>query len=173
MSELIHSLGIDWHILVAQMINFAILFAVLLKFVYKPVIKLLDDRRAGVLVALKNEEKATASLAAADSDREKILAQARLDSVALLEASKRDADEMKKKMLIAAKEEVAKMHVESEKRLREERARLITEVKGEVGSLLVSTIEQTLGDVLDARTQGKMVEQALSAIREGSKKSSV
>ena len=173
MSELIHSLGIDWHILVAQIVNFAILFVVLLKFVYKPVIKMLDDRREGVLTALKNEEKATAKLAMADTDREKILAEARLESTAIIEASKRDAEDMKKKVLATAKEEVAKMQADGEKRLREERVRLLTEVKGEVGSLIVSTIEQTLGDVLDARTQGKMVEQALSAIREGTKKSSV
>ncbi len=170
MAELLHSLGIEWHILVAQIVNFAILLAVLLKFVYKPVMKMLDERREGVLSTLEKEEKATAKLASADTEREKILAQARLDGIAIVEASKKNGEEMKKKMVASAKEEIARMHAESEKKLREERTRLLAEVKGEVGSLIVSTIEQTLGDVLDARTQGKMVEQALSAIREGAKK---
>lgn len=173
MSELIHALGIEWRILIAQIINFAILLAVLLKFVYKPVMKMLDERREGVLDTLAKEEKATAKLASADAEREKILAEARVESTAILETSKKDGEDMKKKLIASAKEEIAKLNTEAEKKLREEKIRLLSEVKGEVGSLIVSTIEQTLGDVLDARTQGKMVEQALSAIREGAKKSSV
>lgn len=167
--ELLAKLGIEWQVLVAQIINFAILLAVLLKFVYKPVLKLLDERREGVLGTLEKEEKASAKLASADAEREKILAQARVASTAILEAAKKDGEDAKKKLLASAKEEVSKMHAEAEKRLREEKTRLLSEVKGEIGSLIVATIEQTLGDVLDARTQGKMVEQALAAIREGAK----
>lgn len=170
MAELLHSLGIEWHILVAQIINFAILLAILGKFVYKPVMKLLDERREGVLGTLEKEEKATAKLASADTEKEKILTQARVESTVILETAKKDGEDAKKKLLASAKEEIAKMHTDAEKKLREEKARLLLEVKGEMGSLIVSTIEQTLGDVLDARTQGKMVEQALSAIREGAKK---
>ena len=142
-------------ILIAQIINFAILLAVLLKFVYKPVMKMLDERKEGVAQALEREEKAAEKLASADTEREKILAEARVTTSAMLEEAKRDGEEVKKKLLASAKEEIAKMRDEAQKKLREEKTRLLTEVKGEVGSLIVSTIEQTLGDVLDARTQGK------------------
>jgi len=170
MSELLHSLGIEWHILIAQIINFAILLGVLVKFVYRPVLKVIDERKEGVAKALDREEKAVAKLAAAENDREKILAQARVEASALIEEAKRDGEEVKQRLLASAKEEIAREKSAVEKKNREDRARLLTEVKGEIGSLVVSTIEHTLGDVLDARAQGKMVEQALSAIREGVKK---
>jgi len=166
MQELLHSLGIEWPILIAQVINFAILVAILGKFVYKPVMRMLDDRREGVRKALEREEKAAANLALAETDRDKILAQARAESTKLIEEVKKDAEETKKKLIVSAKEEIGKMHAEAEKKLRDERVRLVSEVKGEVGTLVVDTIEKTFGDVLDARAQGKMVEQALAAIRE-------
>lgn len=166
MSELLHSLGIEWPILVAQIINFAILLAILGKFVYKPVMRILDGRREGVKKALEREEHSAQKLASADTDREKILAQARSESQKLLEIAKQDGEEMKKKLLALAKEEISRMQTEANMKQRNERARLLLEVKGEIGTLIVSTIEKTLGDVLDARTQGKMVEQALAAIRE-------
>ncbi|MDO8594027.1 MAG: F0F1 ATP synthase subunit B [bacterium] len=171
MSELLHALGIEWKIIVAQAINFAILLFVLGKFVYKPVMKMLDERREGTLKAIEREEFSTKKLLEAEADKESILVQARVESQRILEAARQDGEEMKKKFAAAAKEEIAKMHAEASLRLKSERTKLLSEVKGEIGSLVVSTIEQTLGDVLDARTQGKMVEQALAAIREGSKKS--
>jgi len=170
MTELVKSLGIEWPILIAQVVNFAILLAILAKFVYKPVIKLLDERREGVAKTLEREEKAATKLAAADADREKILAQARLESQKIIDEAKRDGGEVKKKLLASTKEEIAKQKADADKRLKDERTRLVMEVKGEIGTLIVDTIEKTLGDVLDARTQGKMVEQALAAIREGQKK---
>lgn len=167
MSELLHSLGIEWPILVAQIINFAILLAILGKFVYKPVMRMLDERREGVAKALLREEKATEKLALADTGREKILAEARVESSKILDTAKKDGEDVRKKLLTSAKEDIGKMQAEAAKKLKDERIRLVSEVKGEIGTLIVATIEKTLGDVLDARAQGKMVEQALAAIREG------
>ena len=166
MAELLAKLGIEWPILLAQIVNFAILLAVLGKFVYKPVMRMLDERKEGVAKALEREEKASAKLASADAEREKILAQTRTDSQKLIDEAKQDGEDMKRKLLASAKEEIAKMKADADKRLKDERVRLVSDVKGEIGTLIVDTIEKTLGDVLDARAQGKMVEQALAVIRE-------
>lgn len=170
MEELIHALGIDWKLIIAQMINFALLLFILTRFVLRPVLRLLDERAEGVKLALRNEEKATEKLASADSDREKILAEARTESSRMIETARNDGEEVKKKLIAGAKEEIAAMHVEAQKKLKDEHRRLLSEVKAEVGSLVIATIEHSLGDVLDDRTQGKMVEQALSAIRGGTVK---
>jgi len=58
------------------------------------------------------------------------------------------------------------MQADAAKKLQDERVNLVTEVKSEIGTLIVDTIEKTLGDVLDERSQGKMVEQALAILRE-------
>lgn len=166
MTELVKSLGIEWPILIAQVVNFAILLAILGKFVYKPVLKMLDERKEGVAKALEREEKAAAKLAAADAEKEKILVQARVESQRIIDEAKKDGEGVKTKLVASGKEEIAKMKADADKRLKDERARLVTEVKGEIGGLIVNTIEKTLGDVLDARTQGKMVEQALTVLRE-------
>ena len=166
MQELIHALGIEWKIIIAQIINFTILLFILAKFVYNPVMRLLDERREGVKKTLENEEKAAAKLASAETDKDAILKEARAESSRIIETARVDAEEQKRRMVAATNVEVVKMHAEGQKKLKEEKSRLLVEVKGEIGTLIVATIEKTLGDVLDARTQGKMVEQALAAIRE-------
>ncbi|HBV01620.1 MAG TPA: ATP synthase F0 subunit B [Candidatus Taylorbacteria bacterium] len=166
MAELFHALGIEWPILIAQVVNFAILLVVLWKFVYTPVMRLLDARREGVLKAIEREEKSAMKLASAETDRSEILAQARAESQKIIDGARLDGEELKKKLIASAKEEIEKMQGYATKRLHDERSRLITVVKGEIGALIVETIEKTLGDVLDARSQGKMVEQALAILRE-------
>ena len=169
--EILTKLGINWPVMIAQVVNFAILLVILAKFVYKPVMNLLDERREGTKKAIEREEASTRKLQSAETEKAEILAVARAESQKILETARQNGEEVKKKLAAAAKDEITKMHADAQVKLRSEKAKLLAEVKGEIGTLIVSTIEQTLGDVLDARTQGKMVEQALSAIREDVKSS--
>lgn len=170
MSELLDSLGIEWYLLVAQIINFAILLVILEKFVYRPVMRLLDERRAKIADTLARDKMSAEKLEAVELDREKILSKARAESQRIIESAKQSGEEAGKRLLASAKEEVSRLKKETEKRLAAERTRLVADVRKEIGTVVVEAIERSLGDVLDARTQGRMVEQALVAIREGEKK---
>ena len=166
MAELLHSLGINWPVMVAQAVNFAILLAVLGKFVYKPVLKMLDERREGVRLSLEREEHTAKKLAAAEVEREKILGAARVESQKIIEAGKQDGESVKKKLVEEARSDIAKMRLDEDKRRVAEKIRLLAEARRELGAVVVEAIERSFGDVLDARAQGKMVEQALAVIRE-------
>jgi F-type H+-transporting ATPase subunit b len=167
MQELLHSLGIEWPILIAQLVNFAILLCVLHRFVYKPVIKAIDERRESARVTVEKEEYVAKLLMSAGEEREKVLGEARRESQALLETARQSGEQLKRKMVVEAKAETARMESEADRKNEEEKIRMISEVKAELGGLVVSAIEHSLGDVLDERIQGRMVEQALAAIREG------
>src|SRR3989338_6119701 len=119
MNELLHSLGIEWPILIAQIINFAILLAILGKFVYKPVMKMLDDRREGTLRAIEREEFSAKKLLEAEADKENILVAARLESEKILETARQDGEELKKKLLASAKEEAGKIHAEAQRKVKD------------------------------------------------------
>lgn len=164
--ELLAKLGIEWPILITQAVNFAVLLFILERFVYKPVMKMLDDRREGVRLALEREVKSSAKLASAGTEREKLLAEARVESQKIIDEAKKDGESVKVKLVAGAKEEIAKLKADADRKLKDERTRLVAEVKGEIGGLIVDTIEKAFSDVLDAKAQGKMVEQALAAIME-------
>lgn len=55
--ELFNALGVDLKILFAQLVNFAILFFVLYKFAYKPLLKLIDDRKDMIEDGVLNAKK--------------------------------------------------------------------------------------------------------------------
>lgn len=58
MTELIDSLGIDWKLLVAQAVNFFILFFIILKFFVKPLSRLIQERNRKIEAGLKKSQEA-------------------------------------------------------------------------------------------------------------------
>ena len=173
MTELLHGLGINWPVMLAQLLNFAILLAVLGKFVYKPVMKMLDERQQKVANTLARDAHSLERHRAMEAEREKMLAEARAASQKIIDEAKQDGEGVKKKLLAEAGSEVARMRLEEDKRRVHEKARLVAEARRELGAIVVEAIDRSLGDVLDARSQGKMVEQALAAIREDASEKTV
>jgi len=55
--ETLSSLGIDLKILLAQLVNFGILIFLLSKFLYKPVLKMLDQRKKKIAESIKKAEE--------------------------------------------------------------------------------------------------------------------
>lgn len=82
MSELIHQFGIDWRLVAAQAVNFGILFFVLWRFAYRPVLSVMQARREKISEGLKMRDEAEQKLASADREKEVILQNAERESMA-------------------------------------------------------------------------------------------
>ena len=76
MDTLLGTFHIDWRLLVAQIINFAIVFAVLYRFVVKPLQKVMLERTAKIEQGLKDAENARARLTNAENDYTQKIAEA-------------------------------------------------------------------------------------------------
>lgn len=163
MSELISQLGVDWRSLVGQAINFLLLLIVLRLFVYKPVIKILKDRKSKIEEGL---------VKAAEADR-------RLGEMAIKEKERMKKAEEEALMLLRKTEEKAK-HLEGEmlrgaqEKEREalERTAIILKAKEEemkkamekeaihmIKSALQKTVEMKPGDIDEA-----LIEKAIKQI---------
>ncbi|KKS92777.1 MAG: ATP synthase subunit b [Parcubacteria group bacterium GW2011_GWE2_43_12] len=135
--ELLTKLGIDWKLLIAQAVNFLIVLAVLYRFLYKPLLKFLDERKRRIESSLTEAKRIESEL--------KNLEQKRIES-------DREARRQAQEIIVAAEKEEAKQRFESEKEeamrsLRQDSARLITQAltkvigklpSGEVDKKLVS-----------------------------------
>jgi F-type H+-transporting ATPase subunit b len=71
------SLGLDWKLLLAQMVNFGLLFVVLKKVLYKPLMKAIDDRNKKIEDSITNSKKIEERLKKVEEESEKVLEKAR------------------------------------------------------------------------------------------------
>ncbi len=81
MEQLIQSFGIDAKLIVAQIINFVILLALLSYFLYKPMLKLLKEREEKIVQGIKDAEAAAKAKATADGEKKAILTAAEQKAV--------------------------------------------------------------------------------------------
>jgi len=158
--EIISTLGIDPKLILAQVINFLILFFVLKKLVYKPVVGLLEKRRAMVEQSVHNSQKIEERLVALEDERKKILAEASNNAMAVMEQSKKEAAEEHQKAMVAAKKEISALAERYRAQLKDEKDQMFEDLKADVANLIVASCEKILRKEFD-KTDQKRLESAI------------
>ncbi|MBI5003476.1 ATP synthase F0 subunit B [Candidatus Kaiserbacteria bacterium] len=93
MGELFSVFGVNWQLLIIQGINFAVLLGALTYFLYKPMMKMIDERRAQIAEGVRKAEEADRSLMAAKEEGEALVGAAAREAEALAAAARARADE--------------------------------------------------------------------------------
>ncbi|OGG74110.1 ATP synthase F0 subunit B [Candidatus Kaiserbacteria bacterium RIFCSPLOWO2_01_FULL_54_20] len=116
MSELFAAFGINWKLLLVQAFNFGLLLAVLWYFLYRPVLKMIDDRRQKIAEGVQNSEAAARRLLEAKTEGEGIVGAASREAEGLVATARARAEER-------AAEIVKTAEVQAESALADARAR--------------------------------------------------
>jgi acyl-phosphate glycerol 3-phosphate acyltransferase len=143
----------------------AILAFVLTKFAYKPIIKLLEERKNRVADDIEKSKVLDSKIKEADSAKNEVLAIARQESEKIIKSSEKNARDIKETILKEASDEVSKIKEEAKKQIGNDREKTMQDMKKELGKLIALSVEKTVGDVMESNTQKKLVEGAVKNIR--------
>src|ERR1700758_5546763 len=147
-SNVAHQFGVYWPNLIAQVILFAIVYLVLKRYAFKPVIAMLEERRRRIEEGQINAEKIKKQLAEAQAKYEEILAKANAESQRLIEEVRASGDrlaEQKRQEAITAAEQIT---LKTQEAMALERERIMAEMKRELGRLVVDTTTRVTGKIL-------------------------
>jgi F-type H+-transporting ATPase subunit b len=158
--DIAQTFGVDWPHLIAQIISFSIVCTFLYFFAYKRVLAMLEERRQRIAEGLANAEKIKAELARAESQRLEVLTQANTQATKLIEearaAAARVQERETQKAIAAAEQIIAK----AREAAASDHARMLAELKREVGRLVVQTTATVTGKVLTGEDQRRLAEEA-------------
>jgi F-type H+-transporting ATPase subunit b len=157
--KIAQTFGVDKPHLIAQIVSFVIVCFLLQRFAYRPVLKLLEKRREQIAQGLANTEKIKAELARTEAERQEVMIQANAQAAQFLEearaaAARVQAQETQK--AIAAAEEIM---VKARAAAAQDHARMLAELKREVGRLVVKTTATVSGKVLTPEDQRRLSEE--------------
>ena len=153
------ALGIDWRILITQLISFSIVFFVLWRFAYKPIFTMLQLRREKIAEGLANAEKIKAQLAKTEADRQAVLTQAGEMADKMIEEARTAAArvrEVETQKAITAAEQIV---IKAREAAAQDHTRMLAELKREVGRLVVQTTTTVTGKILTAEDQRRLAEE--------------
>ncbi len=164
MSELISQLGVDWRSLASQAVNFLLLLIALRLFVYKPVLKILRDRKTKIEEGLIKAEEADRRLGGVALKEKERMKKAEEEALALMRKTEEKAKKLEALMLKEAEEK---------ERVALEKTQLILKAKQEemekamekeaahmVKSALFKTVEMRPNDIDDA-----LIEKAIKQVQ--------
>ncbi|HTD86960.1 MAG TPA: F0F1 ATP synthase subunit B [Candidatus Binatia bacterium] len=166
MAETLHSLGIYWPKLMAQIVNFAIVLFVLWRFAYRPVLKMLEERRQRVAEAMINAEKAREELAKTEAARAGVLAETNAQASKMIEEARAAAAKVREQETQKAVKEAEDIVGKAREAAALERTRMLADVKRELGRLVIATTSKVTGKVLTADDQRRLTEETTRALAE-------
>lgn len=144
MHELFQAFGINWKLLVIQIVNFGILLAVLYRFLYTPILRLIEERRSAIAKGIEDAERAGKELTAADEKKTKIVTEALLEKERIIKEARVEGASQEKNIIDSANERSARMLAEAKKAAAEEKERLLRESKQEIAALIVLSAKKII-----------------------------
>jgi F-type H+-transporting ATPase subunit b len=162
--EIIKEFGINPVLLAAQIVNFTILLLLLRAFLYKPILKLLEERKKRVAASLKQAEEIENKLAEISQDQEKILQKAREEAARIIAESKQEAKELAEKTMQETKETVDQMIKRSEERVQLEKEKMMALVKKDITELVIAATAKVAKKTMDEPTNKKLIDETIKEL---------
>lgn len=162
--DIANTFGVDWPHLIAQIISFSIVCALLYFFAYKRVLAMLEERRQRIAEGLANAEKIKGELARAEAQRLEVLSQANAQATKLIDEARAAAAKVQEretqKAIAAAEQIIAK----AREAAAADHARMLAELKREVGRLVVQTTATVTGKILSNEDQRRLAEETVRQV---------
>jgi F-type H+-transporting ATPase subunit b len=157
--EIARTFGVDWPHLIAQMISFSIVCILLQRLAYKPVLKMLEERRQQIAQGQANAEQIKAELARIEAQRREVLDKANAEASKLIEEGRAAAarvQEQETQKAISSAEQIA---VKAKEASAQDRMRMVAELKSEFGRLVMKTTAIVTGKILTPEDQQRLAEE--------------
>jgi len=162
MQELFTKLGIDWKLLIAQVVNFLVLLFVLYKFAYGPIVAMLEKRQKKIEQGLKDAESARKNLEKSEEKQKEILKKARADFKVIVEKAHTQAEKSKLEIAAEAKTQAKKILADAKAEIGREKKKTIGEIKSEIGGLVAMAAEKVIEEKVDSKKDREIIEKSIS-----------
>ena len=163
-AEIAQQFGVTWQLLISQIVLFILVGLALKTWAYGPLLRMLEQRRERIAESLANADRIKAELAATEASRREVLDQASAQANKLIEEARSAANALREqetqKAIAAAEQIVAKAREATQ----QDHARMLADLKKEIGRLVVQTTVTVTGKVLTPEDQKRLAEETTRQI---------
>ena len=162
--EIARTFGVDWPHLTAQIISFAIVCAMLYWLAYQPVLRMLDERRRQIAMGVANTEKINAALAGIEAQRSGIVAEAHEQGQQFIADARETARRLQEQEAQRALATAEQILTRAREAAAAEHARMLVELRQEVGRLVVQTTAAVIDKVLTPDDQRRLANETATRL---------
>jgi F-type H+-transporting ATPase subunit b len=159
--EGIGSLGINVSTLLAQIVNFIILFGLLYLVAYKPVMRMLDERSKKVRESMEQVDYIKEQAANAEEETKKKIEDASKEGLEVVSRAIRTGEEVRQRSQQEAREEAENLIARAQAEIQRERDDAIDELRKEFADLTIMAAEKVIDSSLDKEAHRQLIEKTL------------
>lgn len=164
--DALSSLGIDWKLLVAQAVNFLVLWFVLRRFAYRPMLEFLEKRTKRIERGIRDAEHAKKQLEEAAAKEQQMMADAREEANSIIARAEIAAEKHREAMMAEMVEHADMILREAKEHATQERDRIFREAKAEIAALVVLATEKVLKEKIDTEKGQELARKFLGKNQE-------
>lgn len=156
-------LGVNGKLFLAQLVNFGVVALVMWKWVYTPLVKLLDERTAKISQGLKEAAEAAVLRADASKEKDALIHEARLQAKKLLDDAHAAAEAKREETVRRARQEVEAVVAKGKMQMRDEQEQMMSAVREQAATLVMSAVEKIVAVKLDPAKDEQLIRDSLAA----------
>lgn len=162
MGNLIETFHIDLKLFIAQVLNFAIVLIVLYFFVFKNLMKVMQERTQKIEKGLEDAKAIEAKLEQSQKEYKEMILDAKKEAVQILENAQKKSDEKKAQILEKTKNEIQVLGEQAKVQLIAEKNKMAQELKQEIVELALLAVEKVLEEKVNSDKDRTIVEKFIN-----------
>jgi F-type H+-transporting ATPase subunit b len=149
----VDALGIEWPLLISQLINFIILIILMRMFLYKPVLNMLNVRKERIVQSMKDAERVSAAAREAEGEKVKVLEQARREAQEIRAQATREAEKIAQDVRSRAETEATEIRMKAQADAAKQTELALTDANKQIADLAIMATEKLLGRELEKKSE--------------------
>jgi F-type H+-transporting ATPase subunit b len=162
----LEALGINLPVLIAQIINLALLFAALYFLLFKRFLKTMEERKQRIQQGLEEAERAQAEWTRAEAVFQERMEQVEREREAIITEAKEEAEQLRAETVAQAREEAreeARRILAQEREAFEvQRQQAVADMRNQVVGLVMAATSKVVEESIDERMQRQLIDRFLS-----------
>ena len=157
------ALGIEWSLLLAQIVNFLLLIVLLRMFLYQPVLNMLNARKERIAQSMKDAGRVSAAAREAEQEKAKVLEQARREAQEIRAQATRDAEKIAQEVRGRADLEATDIRMKAQVDASRQIELALADANKQIADLAILATEKLLGrELADKAEQKRFVAEFLA-----------
>ena len=162
--EILKSFGIQPTLLLAQIVNFLIILYLLKRFFYKPIVKILEDRKKRIEESLQNAQSIEERLQITEEETKKIIEQARANTQSLIDDAKNEARRITDEATSEGRKLIEAAKLEAKSQIEAQRIQMQRQLEKQTLNLVITVVRKILGKSIKNTQRQQLTAEAVSEI---------
>ncbi len=161
---IVGTLGINWKLFLAQLVNFAIILYILRRFVFLPISKKLEERAEKIEKALQDAEEVEKQKTEFEEWKKQEMSKTRQEAADIIAKAETDAGVAREDLMKKTKSDQEKVIKQAKDQIESDQQKALAQIKSEVADLVTSATERVLKKKLDDKHDMELIKKTLEEL---------